>query len=237
MSLLHITKDSYAAIQKNALHVGDESRHSLVENCLKIKRNDYTFFTKQWLQGTRRRLEEEKNICTYIDRLLLPEKSALEKNNKDYFEMLQLYKIRDKALSPVFNFSVYKKLILLFGSPMFVVGYLLNCLPVIIAKAIADTKVNRVDFYSWVYVSCATFSYLLWLLVLFTGFLFVGWQKALAIVIMTLAFGVFVHRYLICWVDFVQVNRLRRLKNSNPAVLSQMRQKRNNVLDGLKVTA
>lgn len=225
-SLLRITKDSFAAMQKNTLHIRDESKCNLIESCLKIKRNDYSFFTKQWMQGTIKRLEEEKSICEGIDRLVLSKQSELQKNNNDYFEMLQQCNIRDKAISPLFNFSGYKKLLMVAGSPLFLIGYTLNCLPVIIAKKIADTKVYRVDFYSWIFVSCAAFSYLIWLIILFFAFIAPGWEYAISVVLFTMACGIFVHHYLRCWEDFTQVKRLGKLKQLNPEILFQLKAKR-----------
>ncbi len=230
-SLLHITKDSYSAIEKSALHVHDASKYALVDSCLKIKRNDYSFFTNQWMQGTQKRLDEEKNICGYIDQLLSSEHAALLQNNNDYFKMLEQFRIRDKAISPLFKFSFFKKLLLIIGLPVFIVSYLLNCLPVLISKKVADTKVYRVDFYSWIFVACAAFFYLTWLLVLFFSCIGYGWQYALFIVLITLAGGVFVHYYLGYWIDFNQLKRLNRLRQKHPAILQQLQEKRKRIIE------
>ncbi|MEO5999199.1 MAG: 1-acyl-sn-glycerol-3-phosphate acyltransferase [Chitinophagaceae bacterium] len=230
-TLLHITKDSYAAIQKNALFVKDAAKYDLVENCLRIKRNDYSFFTRQWMQGTRKRLEEEKFICSNIDELLSFEQSDLQKNNKDYFEMLQLYNIRDKALSPLFKFSCCKKLMLFVGSPFFILGYLLNCLPIKVAKKITDTRVYRLDFYSWIFVSCAAFFYLVWLLALFLSFIGPGWPYAICIVLITISGGIFAQHYLQCYNDYIQVKRLDKLQHKNPAIIKQLKEKRRRIIE------
>lgn len=225
-SLLRITKDSYAAMQEHTLYIRDESKCQLIENCLKIKRNDYSFFTNQWMQGTIKRLEEEKTICKGIDQLESSDQSKLQNNNNDYFEMLQQYNIRDKAISPLFSFSGFKKFMLVVGSPLFVIGYILNCLPVIFAKRMADIKVYRVDFYSWIFVSCAAISYLLWLIILFIVFIVPGLEYAFGIVMFTMACGTFVHYYLRCWEDFTQVKRLGKLQMANPDILFQLKAKR-----------
>jgi 1-acyl-sn-glycerol-3-phosphate acyltransferase len=230
-SLLHLAKDGYSAIRKNTLHIEGESRYALIDNCLKIKRNDYSFFTSQWMQGTQKRLDEEKYICGYIDQLLSSEKSVLEQYNNDYFQMLKHYKIRDKTISPLFAFTSLQKLLLMVGLPLFIVSYLLNCLPVIISKKIADTKVYRVDFYSWIFVSCAAFSYLLWLLVLFFGFMVPGWQYAVSIVLLTAAGGTFVHYYLRYWADFMELQKLNKLRQKNPDVLLQLKEKRRRIIE------
>ena len=230
-SLLHITKDGYAAIQKNALYVRDAAKYDLVDNCLKIKRNDYSFFTRQWMQGTRKRLEEEKYICRNIDELLSSEQSDLQKNNNDYFEMLQLYNIRDKALSPLFKFSCCKKLMLFIGSPLFILGYLLNCLPIKVAKKITDTRVYRLDFYSWIFLTCATFFYLVWLLALFLGFMKPGWPYAIFIVLITVSGGIFAQYYLQCFKDYVQVKRVGKLQQKNPDIIKQLKETRRKIIE------
>ena len=95
-SLLRITKDGYSAIKKNALHINDESKYVLIDNCLKIKRNDYSFFTKQWLQGTQKRFDEEKDVCMYVEQLLSTEQSILQHDQNEYFTLLDHYKLQIK---------------------------------------------------------------------------------------------------------------------------------------------
>ena len=183
------------------------------------------------MQGTRKRLEEEQHICTYIGQLLISEQSTLQKNNKEYFEMLQLYKLQDKAISPSFSFPVYKKLLLVIGSPLFIIGYFLNSLPVITAKKITSAKVQRVDFYSWIYLSSAMFLYLTWIMILFLGFMVRGLGSAFCLVLITIASGIFVHNYLNYYKDFIQVRRLKKLREKDPSTLKQLQQLRKRIIE------
>lgn len=221
-ALLHITKDSFKAVEKQVLNIQDETKFTLAESCLQIKRNDYKFFTDQWMQSTRKKLEEEQNLLSNIMRLTICRMTELQENINDYFQRLLQYNLDDKTLSPLFSFSSYKHFLLLIGFPVFVLGYMLNCLPVIIAKRIADVKVYRIDFYSWIFVSCSAFLYIAWLITLLLGFLVIGWKYAIGIVTLVVLSGVFTHYYLGWTSDFMQVRILDEAVSKYPDHLKEM---------------
>lgn len=221
-ALLHITKDSFAAIEKKVLNIADESKFKLVENCLQIKQNNYTFHTQQWMQSTIKKLEQEKSVCWIIQKLTVCETASLQETIDDYGKHLLQHQLDDKTLSSVFSFSSGKRLLVLTGFPLFALGYLLNCLPVIISKRIADTKVYRSDFYSWILVSCTVFLYIAWLITLLLGFLVVGWKYSFGVIILTIISGIFVHHYLQWKDDFIQNRKLEKIRLKDPVLLREL---------------
>jgi 1-acyl-sn-glycerol-3-phosphate acyltransferase len=225
-TLLQMTKDGFAAMEKNLLHINEERNYSLVEKLLTVHQNNYRFFTDGWLQGNRRRFEEEKHICNSVNKLKEEERAALEKQADDYFRELQRYGLADDALSPSFSFSPVKRALLLITLPLFVLSYFLNALPLLISKRIADDKAQRIDYYSWVLVCCSVFLYIAWLMVLFFGFLIVGWAFAISIDVIALLTISFFFYYKRSWRACKQYMRLQELKEVNPEIIKQLVAKR-----------
>lgn len=222
-ALLQMTKDGFNAIEKRVLHINDAAHFSLAEKCLTIERNNYSFFTGSWLQATIKRFDLEKNICNRINSMKEEARGDLQLAADNYFNKLREYKLRDRTLSSSFSFTHLTKWRLILTVPLFIIGWLLNALPVLIAKRIADKKVTRPDFYSWIFVTVSAVLYILWILMLFTGFLIIGWKYAVAVVLAAIASGIFLYHYTKGWNMYKQFRRLRNLAPETVSDLLSLR--------------
>jgi hypothetical protein len=155
-------------------------------------------------------------------------RNALEAGINNYFEALKKYGLEDRTVLPDFSFSAAKKGALLLGLPLYATGCLLNALPVCIGKWIADTRVYRQDFYSWIFVTTSLALYIFWLTALFAlALAALGWPAATGIVLTTLITGYFALHYR-HWVrEYVQYRRLKRLSFQS---LADLRDKRSRLL-------
>lgn len=225
-TLLQMTKDGFAAMEKKVLHINEERDYELAEKLLTVQRNNYCFFTKGWLQATTKKLEEEKHLCNAVNKLNIEKRNIIEKDADEYFGDLQRYGLTDDTLSPAFSFSPVKKIGLFVTAPLFALTYLLNALPLLIARRIADKMVQRTDYYTWVLVSCSAFLYVAWLIILFIGFLLVGWEYSIGIVAAALLSISFFFYYKRAWRTYRQYMRQEELKEANPDLIKQLVLKR-----------
>ena len=229
-AILQVTKASRAALLKKVLHIDRNDNYMLADNCLTIKRNEYRFFTERWLQATDNRLDEEKMICSIINHLPEQDLSELKSLATKYYIELKNQHIKDIALSSSFEFRPFKRLLLITGFPVFATGYLLNALPILIARRIADNKVSRIDYYSWIFVVTASLMYLCWLVILFFGFLVVGWDWAIIIIVISMMTGVVSPSYINNWKRYQQFKRVNRLKKKEPGILKNLHHLRATIL-------
>ena len=194
-ALLHICKDAHLAVSELVLHVQDKNRLEAAGHALTINRNSNTAINTPWKINSSKKLKQELDTCLGINQA---EESSFEKRNKDaseYFDLLSAKGLQDKTTTASFSFPAWKKIMLWVGAPFFMIGLLLNGLPVLIARQVADKKVYRKDFYSWIFVACYSFLYFFWLVLLLgLGFYF-GWAYAAGLCIIMICTGLFAYVY------------------------------------------
>jgi 1-acyl-sn-glycerol-3-phosphate acyltransferase len=209
--LLRIAKEAWEAIAENALHLLHKDRFSTAELLLENVRNNNEAGLFPWRIDSRQELEKEKSLCNYINRLNNDDFAAIRNKANDYAHLLNKSGLEDKTLSPGFGFAGRKTILLCAGFPFYVTGMLLNALPVLIARGIADKRVYRADFYSWIFVSCYTLLYAIWLIAVLGTSMIFGWQCPLIVFIFMLITGIFSY-YYIDWKkerrQFLALNRL-----------------------------
>jgi 1-acyl-sn-glycerol-3-phosphate acyltransferase len=117
---------------------------------------------------------------------------------------------------------------LVIGLPAAVIGWLLNATPLQIARIIADKKVRRIDFYSWILVSVAAFLYLIWLMtVSILAFMILPAFKALALLFIIVSTGQYAFNYFAYFVLWKQQQAVKKIP---VAVLQVLQKKRNEIL-------
>lgn len=96
---------------------------------------------------------------------------------RSYRHLIKQYQIKEEHLTAS-SLTVFNKNQIVYGM-LAVPGLLLHAPPLLLAKWIADTKVTRIDFYSWILVASAALLDLCWILLVVLAFilghsLFVG---------------------------------------------------------------
>ncbi|HSC39240.1 MAG TPA: hypothetical protein VLD19_15260, partial [Chitinophagaceae bacterium] len=149
-----------------------------------------------WKINSRDKLLREQAICRYINGLDEAGLAAIKQYQVPYTAALSKYGLEDKTMAgPANRVSVWKRLLLLVGWPLYAVGLLLNGLPVFIARRIVDKKVYRKDFYTWIFVTCYSLLYFFWMLLLLLAAGWYGWQYAIALAAAMILTGLFSYQY------------------------------------------
>ena len=223
VALRQVCEKATLALLQNTLHIAAETNFELADRLLEIQRNNYKPISIFWLQHEGNRFMQEKMFCDKINSLPVLHTISLKNNINLYFQQLQQYQITDAAAAGNIFLKWWHLFLLLLGFPLFLMGYILNGLPVLIAKRIADTKVTRIDFYTWIFSAAAGILYFLWLIFLFFLFSFISWQTACVMVLITLISGCWVFIYLKLWMFYKSSRRVSKLNAHTKSNLKQWR--------------
>jgi 1-acyl-sn-glycerol-3-phosphate acyltransferase len=153
--------------------------------------------------------------------------AAVLEDLNDYRESLTNAKLQDVSIAAqgAAKSSVTP---LIIGFPAALIGWVLNAFPLLLARIIADRKVLRIDFYSWILVASTAFLYLLWVgMISIAAFVVLPGWKAVAFLFIMVSTGQY------CWNYFNYYHSWkisRDLKKIPPAHLSDLSEKRNKIL-------
>lgn len=222
-ALLQICRDAQEATRQLVLHIENKERLKTAEQYLIVSRNNLTT-PAGWKIASTEKLEKERTVCAAINHA---GEAAFEQKREqagNYFTALAAASLDDKLVCGTQPFPGWKKGLLLLGLPFFVLGMLLNALPVAIARWIADNKVYRPDFYSWIFVACYCFIYFTWLLILLLlSFFHWGWPYTLLLLVVMMASGVFAYAYKGWWAAYCQHRKWQMLSPEQVSELTAMR--------------
>lgn len=169
-------------------------------------------------------LEAEKRVADTVNKMDAAAKNTLLSLVKSYFNHLQQLRITDRALMQQYNLPILNYVLLLLGLPFFLIGYLFNVPPVLLAKYIAKTRVKRIVFYASVWLAAALGAYfaywLLWLIVLLIFTKPIYWLLLLVIPLL----GVFAIRYKEFYKEKMEIARVKGLNRNQKENLLQQRQ-------------
>ncbi|GJM33218.1 MAG: hypothetical protein DHS20C18_22190 [Saprospiraceae bacterium] len=175
-------------------------------------------------------LFHEKTIATAVNEMPSDDKRALKQKTDTYFQKLeQLDLPKDSTLEKQTNFFG-SFLILLFALPLFFAGYILNFLPIRLAKFIADTRVKYIEFYAPVLLAVGLGAYLIYFILALVISLVVGnlWIISLVIAMPFLGYIALLYRehyftfaadYQLNWVN---PEDLSWLKNQKEGILREL---------------
>ena len=222
-ALLQICRDAQQATQQLVLHIENKDRLQTAEQYLIMSRNSHAP-PAGWKIASTEKLEKERAICTAINQATDRAFEQKREQAGNYFTALAVASMGDNLVCGTQPFPGWKKALLLLGFPLFLLGMLLNGLPVAIARWIADKKVYRPDFYSWIFVACYCFIYFTWLLILLLlGLSQWGWPYALLILVVMMASGVLAYAYKGWWAEYRQHKKWQTLSPEQCSELTAMR--------------
>ena len=194
-ALLRLCKDAWERMSKLVLHVPDKARLQTVEQALIIARNNMLKGGSGWKLSSASKLEYERLLCSDINHATGQDFTTRQQAMAAYFNALSTAGLHDINTETEMNAAGWKKMLLCLGFPLCVAGVILSALPALLARYIADKKVTRKDFYSWIYVACYSFLYLGWFIVLATTGFWLGWQYTGLLLLSVFLAGLFTFWY------------------------------------------
>ncbi|MFT3932084.1 MAG: 1-acyl-sn-glycerol-3-phosphate acyltransferase [Chitinophagaceae bacterium] len=230
-ALLQISKDAYQSVLQLTLHIPDTDRLQTVNHFLTLNRSSQTQQYSSWKIASMQKLIQEKTVCNYINNAGNDELETWQLKTTTYFKLLAENDVTDKAVHKEPSFSFLKKMGLWLGFPFYIIGLLLNGLPIGFARLIANKKVYRQDFYSWIFVAVYSMMYLCWMLLLISITFFVwGWQYAFMLLAIMISTGLFAYLYKDWMKENSIYNKWKMLSSKNREALISMRKNLTQVL-------
>jgi 1-acyl-sn-glycerol-3-phosphate acyltransferase len=214
----HFTETLYDRVKHLSLHAEPENAWLLAE-LLQMARHQYAHLSVDQQMGMEKRIEEN-----------LPLLNPLEEKIKDYHEQLKQHKVTDEGIALSLGKRLPKTPLIL-GFPTSVIGWLLHGIPVGGAKALADKKVYRTDFYSWILVASSILLSIFWYLLIFLfAKIFVGTSGAVIILLITLLCGKYAWEYYRYFIPYREQQKAYKLGRES---LENLQKKRKGILNEL----
>jgi hypothetical protein len=192
-----------------------------------ISRNNLHELHSSWKIKSGERLQHEQAVCTYINRLTENDFKQIEYEGGCYFNELEKYRLNDKTIATSFSIPFWKKLIWGAAYIVYLTGMLFNAFPVYLARQLADKKVYRKDFYSWIFVSCYSVLYFAWIVMLLLISIFLGWPYIICLLVVIIPAGLFAFYYT----GWLKAADQQKKLNALPAeTVVRLKSMRNNII-------
>jgi len=234
------TADLQEKIEERVISIHKKEDEALAENLLTLARNDFNEPPLPWKPTRNDRFLLEKSTCDTLNHISENDRDTYQKLSQEveqYFSQLKEHRLSDRDIAKHRRYHLGKGLLFLLGWPVFLLGYLLNILPVWAAKAITEKVVTNPVFYISVRSVITYFLYLLfyvplWLIVF--SYLDYPWYFGLtALAIMALS-GFFALYYLRLWKSSIFRWRYFNVKRKNPELIASLKRQRDKIIQIFK---
>ncbi len=167
-----ITKDLKEQLEGNVIHIAKTEDDEMANQALELSRNEIRQPIFPIQAPHRQPLNQEMKIAKQINQLAPKQKETLKSSLATYFSQLQTNHLNDRTVkdNQMNSFSDY--LIFILGYLPYVLGYLLNFLPLFFGKWWSENKVSEIEFVAPIKASFSLAAYLLYMICLLViGFL------------------------------------------------------------------
>jgi len=223
-----ITKDLKERLGQSVIHIADTEDDEMADQALELSRNEARQPVFPIQVDNRQSLNHEMKIANHINQLDQEKKNTLKKTLATYFSQLQTNQINDLTIKDnrVNSFSDY--LLFIVGYPPYVLGYLLNFLPLFFGVWWSENKVSEIEFVAPIKASFSLAAYLLYMICLLLVGFFI-WHKLFWAFILALPIlGI----YALYFRDFkIKFRQRHRWSSLGKAQQETLQRQRSNLLE------
>ncbi len=166
-AIKQLTDEISIGLRKHVIHVADEADDELVDKILDIQRNDLEKSFFPMVSSSNKLLKKEYKTVEIINKMDHDEKEALSKTLSEYKKELNQHNLKDLGIAQFQKFNFVNSIFIILGFVPFLIGALINGLPLFMAKRFADHKVKKIEFHSSVRYAVGLFGYQLYWLIFF----------------------------------------------------------------------
>lgn len=221
-----LTDDISKAMKSRIVHIEHKKDDQFVESLLTLHRN----FKQEsilpaiarghnWLWG-------EKSIADKINKMSAGEKQTLRSQTNSYFERLKQYNIPDVAVAKPRYYNWINTLVIILGFVPFLLGFILNYLPIFLARTVANAVVKKIEFHSSVRFAVGLFAYLFYYFLLLVAAIIWGnvWAIVAVLAVPVLGYAALLYREI-----YKKWRGARRFAQLDASVRDELRRVRSNL--------
>lgn len=166
-AILQVTREIQRQLDERVIHIQNPEDDEWIDRLLLLHRNDWlTDFWPQYSTDSSL-LRSEVSLAKNASELEESQKLTLAKKVNGYFEELEREGITDRGLAQSHQSGLRNTLFLVLTFPIFLIGYMTNFLPFLVAKKVADQTVKRLEFHSSIRLGVCLAVYLIQFILLF----------------------------------------------------------------------
>ncbi len=209
-----LTKELKEIFEPVVLYVEQKTRYTLLDRQLSILEAEDPGFSDA-------KFKRQRAICKRINEMSEEECSELEKLQISLGDSIKGYYSK--------TVNIFQLIGLMSTAPLFLSGWILNFVPYLFGKYMADTKVTRQDFYTSVQLAVSGVSYILWLIFWMINGLVFQYDLLLAMVLIMPFSGWFAMKWKDYFDDIIIFMKSKSLIRSNYASILE---KMENIISG-----
>jgi hypothetical protein len=209
-----LTKELKEIFEPVVLYVEQKTRYTLLDRQLSILEAEDPGFSDA-------KFKRQRAICKRINEMSEEECSELEKLQISLGDSIKGYYSK--------TVNIFQLIGLMSTAPLFLLGWILNFVPYLFGKYMADTKVTRQDFYTSVQLAVSGVSYILWLIFWMINGLVFQYDLLLAMVLIMPFSGWFAMKWKDYFDDIIIFMKSKSLIRSNYASILE---KMENIISG-----
>jgi hypothetical protein len=183
-ALLAFNEKVEEGLKRQVVIVNNSADDDIAEKVLVMSRNNMVFPFFKWLIRSDERLIMEKKVCDRINELSEKDPATLgtlKEKAANYFRLLSENGLKDKNIAWKPDYSMLRYIAVILGFPFFVAGYLSNLLLFLVPRAVCNSKIKDLRFYSSVYIAIGTVLSLIYFpAVVIVSVSLLGWWGLLA---------------------------------------------------------
>lgn len=220
-----LTAELERIFRKVVLFVDQEDRSLLMEMQMELMGNNRPAGNYTALD-----FRDQKMACLRISAMSQEEANTELHAHNGYFAMLQREGLQDSVISG--RRKTWPAFLLAATFPIFALGLMLNVIPYLLGKRIADKKVYRRDFYTSVLVAASAGIFIIWLL----GWLLVSSVTGSDLLLVLFAVSPLLAWFAVWWMDsYKEWKAANRLGNLPAARVETLRLQREALLAWVKL--
>lgn len=186
-----LTQDLKTHLLERVIHLENPADDEWKEPMLDIYRNGSSVRVLPHFSTDPEPLFEEKSFANKLNALSEADRDMLKEKAKSYLSLLSKAGTNDRGLVDHTSYSVGSALLLGLGWIPYMVGYLLNILPLKLGYSFAKSKTKNIEFRASVAIFVTMAIYLIYWLILLVAGLVIGKWWALGLVLATPFLGYF----------------------------------------------
>ena len=229
-AIKQLTTEVKSHLEKQVVVIDKVADEVLTEQLLELQRSQND--VKNFPSASRVPLEQEIQIAQAVNQMAVIEKDELRKLVSSYFKELSDLELKDKAIISADKPSFIASIALVFGFIPYLLGRLLNFLPLQFGKWWAENKVAEIVFYAPLKVSLTLGAYIFYALLLLLLALIIGqtwfWLSLLTIPLLGY-FSLFYYEYREDW------KAQRLVAKTDTTIIDSLRNKRATIQKQLSV--